>query len=244
MPKGEKLLKFLVGLMLWRFYGTVTIRFESGKVTHVETETYRVWDMLQKATIIGAVIVLLSGCVRPQTQRLGQPGKLRNQVTNPVSGDMLAESRGWIYLRKRGTASWKKLIPGRCPQWFSAGRQFYYFLDVGYDGCRAQLWSAGPDGEARLRVSLHDYFIRRSPVVSQDGRRLAWHYSTCGASNFLEDIKVLDLDGGGQEKVVLRCPRGTKIESLAWARKDLLRLIVDGQAKYVDTTGMGTRPIP
>jgi hypothetical protein len=28
---------------LREFYGTVTIRFEAGKVTHVETETRRMW---------------------------------------------------------------------------------------------------------------------------------------------------------------------------------------------------------
>ena len=43
MPKGEKLLKFLASLTLQKFYGTVTIRFESGKVTHVETEMRRTW---------------------------------------------------------------------------------------------------------------------------------------------------------------------------------------------------------
>ncbi|GAG11807.1 unnamed protein product [marine sediment metagenome] len=42
--KGEKLFKFLASLMLDRFYGTVTIRFESGKVTHVEADTRRMWE--------------------------------------------------------------------------------------------------------------------------------------------------------------------------------------------------------
>jgi hypothetical protein len=36
MPRGEKLFRFVASLMLRDFYGTVTIRFESGKVTHVE----------------------------------------------------------------------------------------------------------------------------------------------------------------------------------------------------------------
>ena len=43
MRKGQKLFKFLASLMLKQFYGTVTIRFEGGKVTHVETETRRRW---------------------------------------------------------------------------------------------------------------------------------------------------------------------------------------------------------
>ena len=44
MPRGEKLLKFLASLMLREFHGTVTIRMEAGKVTHVETETRRIWE--------------------------------------------------------------------------------------------------------------------------------------------------------------------------------------------------------
>ncbi len=44
MPRGERLFKFLAGLMLKQFFGTVTMRFESGKVTHVQTETRRSWE--------------------------------------------------------------------------------------------------------------------------------------------------------------------------------------------------------
>jgi hypothetical protein len=33
MPRGEKLFRFLVDLMLAKFYGTVRIRFEGGKET-------------------------------------------------------------------------------------------------------------------------------------------------------------------------------------------------------------------
>ncbi len=43
MPRGVKLYKFLASLMLRRFFGRVTIRFESGKVTYVETGTRRTW---------------------------------------------------------------------------------------------------------------------------------------------------------------------------------------------------------
>ena len=44
MKTGEKLFHFLARLILDKFYGTVTIRFEHGKVTHVETETHRMWQ--------------------------------------------------------------------------------------------------------------------------------------------------------------------------------------------------------
>lgn len=202
-------------------------------------------------SIIGMALVVLVGCTRLQTQSTDQPIKLRNPVINPVTGDVLAESRGWIYLQHKATASWAKLIPGKCPQWLPDGKLFYYFLDVGYDGCRAQLWSADRNGKDRLRMSTYDYFIRRSPVVSKDGKNLAWHYSTCGASNFVEDIKVVHLEShlhgknlSPEEKVVLRCPEGTKIESIAWSSDNLLSVIINGQAKEVDTTGKGKEPIP
>ncbi len=41
MKTGEDLFRFPASLMLQRFYGTVRIRSEGGKVTHVETETQR-----------------------------------------------------------------------------------------------------------------------------------------------------------------------------------------------------------
>jgi len=44
MPTGEKLFRFLASLILREFYGMVTIRLERGKVTHVETETRRLWQ--------------------------------------------------------------------------------------------------------------------------------------------------------------------------------------------------------
>ena len=44
MKTGEKLFHFLARLILDRFYGSVTIRLEHGKVTHVETDTKRMWQ--------------------------------------------------------------------------------------------------------------------------------------------------------------------------------------------------------
>jgi len=43
VKQGEKLFRFLAGLILQRFYGNVTIRFEAGKATHVASETPRTW---------------------------------------------------------------------------------------------------------------------------------------------------------------------------------------------------------
>ena len=42
LKTGEKLFKFMAGLILDKFHGTVAIRFEAGNVTHVETESRRV----------------------------------------------------------------------------------------------------------------------------------------------------------------------------------------------------------
>jgi len=44
MKTGEKIFHFLARLILAKFYGSVTIRFECGKVTHVETESRRAWQ--------------------------------------------------------------------------------------------------------------------------------------------------------------------------------------------------------
>jgi len=41
---GEKLFHFLARLILDKFYGSVAIKFEAGKVTHVEMETRRMWQ--------------------------------------------------------------------------------------------------------------------------------------------------------------------------------------------------------
>ena len=41
MPRGEKLFGLLPSLMLQDFYGRAIMRFEAGKVTHVETVSRR-----------------------------------------------------------------------------------------------------------------------------------------------------------------------------------------------------------
>lgn len=55
MPRGEKLFRFLSGLMLKRFCGTAIIRFEAGKVTHVEIESRRTWRYKELAEQEGAL---------------------------------------------------------------------------------------------------------------------------------------------------------------------------------------------
>lgn len=58
MRPGEKLFRFLTGLILDRFFGSVTIKFEHGKVTHVETETRRHWEYRELPTAENASSVL------------------------------------------------------------------------------------------------------------------------------------------------------------------------------------------
>jgi len=41
MKRGEKPFRFLASLTLRKFYGAVTIRFEAGRVTHVEAASNR-----------------------------------------------------------------------------------------------------------------------------------------------------------------------------------------------------------
>ena len=43
MPRRETPFKFLARFMVDRFCGSVTIKLEAGKVTHVETETRQAW---------------------------------------------------------------------------------------------------------------------------------------------------------------------------------------------------------
>ncbi len=40
----EKMMRFLQKLFVEKFYGCVTIRFENGKVTHVEMNSTRKWE--------------------------------------------------------------------------------------------------------------------------------------------------------------------------------------------------------
>ena len=133
-------------------------------------------------------LVLLS--VSPALQ---DPSDFRNQSTNVITGLQLGEKHEWIWIREPGGGGWRKLIPGRCPQWQLDGKRFFYFLDVGYDGNRAELWSADSDGEARWRLTQSDYFINDGPVVvSPDGHNLAFvpHQS-----------RVWGLRGGGGHRL-------------------------------------------
>jgi len=40
----EKLIRFLQKLFADKFYGTITIKFENGKATHIEMTSSRKWE--------------------------------------------------------------------------------------------------------------------------------------------------------------------------------------------------------
>ena len=176
--------------------------------------------------------------------------QVRNVVTNAATGEVLAEHKEWIYLRDKTTGEWKKLIPGKCPQWCSDGKKFFYFLDVGYDGSRAELWQADSRGEGRIRLTRSDYFVRESPVVSKDQGKLAYLYQTCMASGGFRDIVVIDLNGvkGSREtaeaKVVLRTKEEVDARSLRWIGENQLEVIVGGNKKEIDSSGKGEKQLP
>lgn len=125
-------------------------------------------------------IVLFSA--RPGHQN---PADFGNQSNNVITGAQLGEKLEWIWIRDPGASTWRKLIPGRCPQWQLDGTRFYYFLDVGYDGSRAELWSADADGKARVRLTQSDYFIdleRGGATVGEGGWRRCEYRCDCAGS--------------------------------------------------------------
>ena len=95
----------------------------------------------------------------------------KNQVTDSVTGQILGEYHEWIYIYEPQSKQWKKLIPGRCPQWIPNSKAFIYFLDVGYDGNRAELWQAKANGEGRVRITKSNVFISTTPMISPVGDR-------------------------------------------------------------------------
>ena len=44
--RRQRLFRLLASLMLWKFYRTGIIRFESDKVTHAGTEIWRMWQQM------------------------------------------------------------------------------------------------------------------------------------------------------------------------------------------------------
>jgi hypothetical protein len=181
----------------------------------------------------------------------GETERFRNQSTNSVTGVVLGERHEWIWILEPGESKWRKLIPGRCPQWRRDGAGFYYFQDVGYDGPRAQLWSANAAGEARLRLTPSDYFINEGPVmIATNNRSLAYCHQTCRASGDFWDVVVIDfgMPSSGPAKtearVVFRTKASIEPQTLRWIASGRLSVVVDGAPTKVDATVAGTPQLP
>ena len=198
-----------------------------------------VWNA-SLAMLIGCAFVLAAPHPQPQDTR----DTFRNHSTNPVTGALLAENQEWIWTRLPAATTWQRLVPGRCPQWSKDGKRFYYFLDVGYDGSRAELWSADADGEARLRLTQSDYFINDGPVVvSPDNRSLAFVYQTSRASGDFNDVVVIDFRSSPIKptdgRVVLRTRSAVDPKSLTWSAATRLSVVVEGVRRDIDATAPG-----
>jgi hypothetical protein len=192
----------------------------------------------------GRIATLLALVLFSTHSALQDSAEFRNQSNNSITGAQLGEQQEWIWIRDPRTSAWRKLIPGRCPQWQLDGKRFYYFLDVGYDGSRAELWSADADGEARLRLTQFDYFITNGPVVvSPDGHSLAFVYHTSRASGDFQDVVVIDSRLNPPKptagRVVLRTRSTVDARTLIWQEVGRLSVRVDGSVVSIDATAPG-----
>ncbi len=184
------------------------------------------------ACLLAAVLLALA----PNKRLFAEEGMKTNirQLTGglPIDGfcwhpsgqEIIFSSRDWIYSVGANGGQIKKLIPGRCPQWVEGGKRFIYFLDAGYDGDRCELWSAGPCGEARLRLCQKDFFIdpSSSPVVSPNGNMIAFLYSCCMAAGGFEEIRLivfeptLNVNTKSSARILLVAPFGTNLDIIGW----------------------------
>src|SRR5687768_13423018 len=91
-------------------------------------------DNAQELPVRNPILAMLIGCalVVARSQPLPQDtgDRVRNHSTNPVTGALLGDKTGWIWIRQPDSTYWQRLIPGRCPRWSFDGKRFYYFLHV------------------------------------------------------------------------------------------------------------------
>jgi len=159
---------------------------------------------------------------------------------HPSGQKILFNSRNWIYSIDVNSGRVKKLIPGRYPQWIEGGERFIYFLRVGYDGNRIELWSADPNGEARLRLCKEDFLISTTPVVSQNGNMIAFRYSCCMAEGGFEEIRLiifkpsLNINTKPSVRILLVTPFGTFLHIIGWFDNTHLAVVRDRQVLLLD----------
>ncbi len=160
---------------------------------------------------------------------------------HPSGQKILFSSRDWIYSVDVNNVRIRKLIQGRCPQWIEGGERFIYFLDVGYDGDRCELWSADRNGEARLRLSRKDFLVSTMPALSPDGTMLAFRRSSCMAGGGFEEIRLIVFESSlkiinakASLRVVLVAPFGTFLHIIGWFDNSHLAVVYDRQVLLLD----------
>ena len=168
---------------------------------------------------------------------------------HPSGQEILFNSRDWIYSVDVNEGQIKKLIPGCCPQWIESGKRFIYFVDVGYDGNRCELWSANPNGEARLRLCKEDFLISTTPVVSPNGNMLAFHYSCCMTEGGFEEIRLivfkpsLNINTKPSVRILLVAPFGTFLHIIGWFDNTHLAVVRDRQVLLLDLDQVEWAPV-
>jgi len=159
---------------------------------------------------------------------------------HPNGQEIIFSARDWIYSVEINGGKRKKLIPGCCPQWIEDGKRFIYFLDVGYDGNRCELWSADPNGEARLRLCQKDFFIdpRSSPVVSPNGKIIAFRYERDSPLHRLYEIRLLvlrdSLEAEPSVHILFAVTLPACLHTIGWLDNNHLVIVCDGQVLVLD----------
>jgi hypothetical protein len=103
--------------------------------------------------------------------------------TANTNGEKLATFHGWIYYKRSVADPYRKLLPGKCPQWYIPLREgegnewtnnFYVVLDLdnGYEG-GDELWLASLQGHYLERIGHLPLRIDSVPVISSDGKHFA-----------------------------------------------------------------------
>jgi len=159
---------------------------------------------------------------------------------HPSGPEILFSSRDWIYSIDVNSGRVKKLIPGCCPQWIEDGKRFIYFLRVGYDGNRSELWSADRNGEARLRLCDKDFFIltKPSPIVAPNGKMIAFHYERGSFLCRFYEIRLLvlgdSLEAEPSVRILFVVTLPTCLHIIGWLDNNHLVIVRDGQVLVLD----------
>lgn len=159
---------------------------------------------------------------------------------HPSGQKILFSSRDWIYSVDVNEGQIKKLIPGCCPQWIEDGKRFIYFLRVGYDGNRSELWSADRNGEARLRLCDKDFFIltKPSPIVAPNGKMIAFHYERGSPLCRFYEIRLLvlgdSLEAEPSVRILFVVTLPTCLHIIGWLDNNHLVIVRDGQVLVLD----------